>query len=290
MLTSYKKKEELNKDNLLSSGIKNMLMSAFYFSIVNVLVKLLKNIPSYEVALFRTIVSLIMSWMMIRSAGINPWGNNKRDLFIRGFFGTISLLLYFYTLQNMPLASAVTIQYLSPIFTTILATFILKEKTKPFHWLFFLISFCGVLFIKGFDTRLSSDMILLGLTSAFTSGIAYNFVRKLKDTDHPIVTVFYFPLVSVPVIVPYTLLHWTQPQGIEWLYLLFVGIFTQQAQVHMTKAYQSEKISIVSNFNYTGIIFALVMGYIVFGEGFNIYSIIGTIMIITGAILSSKYK
>lgn len=289
MLTSSKEIKE-DKNNLLSSGIKNMLMASFYFSIVNVLVKLLSNIPSYEVALFRTFISLIMSWMMIRQASINPWGNNKKDLLLRGFFGTISLLLYFYTLQNMPLASAVTIQYLSPIFTTILATFILKEKTKSLHWLFFLISFSGVLLIKGFDTRLSSEILSLGIISAFTSGMAYNFVRKLKDTDHPIVTVFYFPLVSVPIIAPYALFHWIQPHGIEWIYLILVGIFTQQAQVHMTKAYQSEKISIVSNFNYTGIIFALAMGYIVFGEGLNLYSIMGTIMIITGAILISKYK
>jgi drug/metabolite transporter (DMT)-like permease len=289
LLTSSKEIKE-DKNNLLSSGIKNMLMASFYFSIVNVLVKLLSNIPSYEVALFRTFVSLIMSWVMIRQAAINPWGNNKKDLLLRGFFGTISLLLYFYTLQNMPLASAVTIQYLSPIFTTILATFILKEKTKSLHWLFFLISFSGVLIIKGFDTRLSSEILFLGIISAFTSGMAYNFVRKLKDTDHPIVTVFYFPLVSVPIIAPYALFHWIQPYGIEWLYLILVGVFTQQAQVHMTKAYQSEKISIVANFNYTGIIFALGMGYIVFGEGLNVYSIMGTMTIITGAFLISKYK
>ena len=152
---------------------------------------------------------------------------------MRGIFGTTALLLFFYTLQNIPLASAVTLQYLSPIFTAIFAAIFLKEKMKMKQWLYFGISFFGVALIKGFDERISLTFMLIGICSAMFSGIAYTCIRQLKDTEHPLVVVLYFPMVSIPIMSVLSYLNWVPPKGSDWLYLLLMGIFTQIAQEYL---------------------------------------------------------
>lgn len=273
-----------------SQGVKYILLSTFFFSIMNVFVKKLSHLPSSEVSLFRSILPLIITFIMLKKAKINPWGNNKPLLIARGLFGTGGLLLYFYTLQKIPLANAVTIQYLSPIFSTLIATFIFKESTKPIQFFFFIISFSGILVIKSFDTSIPIDILALGIMSAFFSAIAYNIIRKLKDYDDPLVTVFYFTLVTVPLVGPYVLMNWVMPNPIDWLYILIVGIATQNAQVYMTKAYQSEKMAKVANLNYIGTIYAIFFGYFLFNESITISSLLGIFLIIIGSILSTIYK
>ncbi len=257
---------------------------------MNICVKKLTNIPSHEIVLFRALVSFLLSYASLKKHNINPWGNHKLYLILRGIFGTLGLLSFFYTIQKIPLATAVTIQYLAPIFSTILAIFILKEHTKIIQWFFFLISFSGVLIIKGFDTRISFFYLVVGVLSALFSGLAYNIIRKLKDFDDPLVAVFYFPLVTIPIIAPYTIMNWQQPYGFDWLYLLMVGILTQQAQFYMTKAYQSEQIAIVSNFSYLGTVYAIFFGYFLFGESIGIMSFTGIFLIMVGVLLSTKFK
>jgi len=274
----------------LSSGAKYILLSSFVFALVNVGVKFLKHIPAYEIVFFRGLVTLVIGYILIRKEKLNPWGNNKKLLLLRGAAGTIALILYFYTLQNMPLASAVTIQYLSPMFTIIIAGLILKEYAKPIQWLFFAVSFAGVLMIKGFDIRVTITELVVGIISALFSGLAYNFIRKLKDYDHPLVVVFYFPLVTVPIVGIYSLFNWIVPNLLDWLILILVGLGTTIAQIYMTMAYQSDRAANISNFNYIGTIYAIAFGYFLFGELLNFYGLIGIAMIIFGVIMCSQWE
>ena len=274
----------------ISPGIKYIFISVIFFALMNVGVKYLKPIPSHEIVFFRALVTLIAGYILIKRQKLNPWGKHKPYLIARGLTGTIALIIYFYTVQNMPLATAVTIQYLSPIFTIIIAGIFLKEPAKPVQWLFFILSFIGVLMLKGFDTRVSLLDLGLGIAAAFFAGLAYNFIRKLKDYDHPLVVVFYFPLVTVPIVGVYMMFHWVNPSPLDWLIMILVGIATTIAQIYMTKAYQAEKAANISNFNYLGTIFALAFGYFLFGELINLPGLIGIGLIIFGVIMSNRYN
>ena len=272
----------------ISPGIKYILLSTIFFALMNIGVKFLKHIPSAEIVFFRAFVTLIVGYILIRRKGLSPWGNNKKILLFRGIAGTIGLVLYFYTLQKMPLASAVTIQYLSPIFTILIAGFMLKETARPIQWLFFTISFAGVLLIKGFDMRISTVEMIIGVVAAICSGFAYNFIRKLKDYDDPLVVVFYFPLVTVPVVGIYTAFNWVMPGLWDWLILAMVGLATTIAQIFMTKAYQVDKAANISNYNYLGSIYALVLGYVIFDELIGIPALFGIGLIIFGVVMCSR--
>jgi len=72
------------------------------------------HIPAVEIVFFRSLVSLVLSYLILTKAKVSVWGNNRKVLISRGFTGAIALILYFITLQVIPLASAVTIQFLSP--------------------------------------------------------------------------------------------------------------------------------------------------------------------------------
>lgn len=275
---------------MFSKGVQYMLLSTLFFALMNVCVKLVPHIPAVEIIFFRSVISMVMSYLVLRRQQVNIWGTHKGLLITRGITGAIALILYFTTLQNIPLATAVTLQYLSPIFTTILGIFIVKEKVKPWQWIFFLVSFAGILVIEGVDVRISPFYLMIGVAGAAISGISYNVIRKLNTREHPLVIVFYFPMVALPFSGIYSLFEWVQPAGWDWAILLLVGIFTQLAQYYMTMSYQSEELSKVAHLNYIGIFYALLLGFIMFGETFTIGSYVGMALVLVGVILNIRYK
>ncbi|MBL6657099.1 MAG: DMT family transporter [Flavobacteriales bacterium] len=263
-----------------------MLGSTAAFALMQICVKFLPHIPAHELILFRSLISIVLSVAMLRHLNIPLLGNNRKVLLMRGIFGTSALLMFFYTLQNIPLASAVTLQYLSPIFTALFAAIFLKEKMHLKQWLFFGISFAGVAMIKGFDERISLTFMLIGICSAMFSGMAYTCIRRLKDSEHPLVVVLYFPLVAIPIMSVLSYFNWVTPQGTDWLYLLLMGLFTQVAQLLMTKGIQSGIANKMISLKYVGTIYALAIGYLVFGESYGLMSLIGIAMVIAGVVLN----
>lgn len=267
-----------------------MFISIFCFSLMNVFVKQLSHLPAMEVVFFRCIVSGLACLIGLRGTNANLLGNNHLLLFWRGASGTAALFCFFLTLQNVPLASGVTLSYLSPIFTTVIAIFWLGEQVRLIQWLFFVISFAGVFVIRGFDSNFPFIYFVTGIASGFFSAIAYNLVRSLKEREHPLVIVLHFQLVGIIAGFIYILFDWKTPQGIDWLYLLMTGILTQLGQVYLTKALQAERVSQVSIINYAGIIFALIFGSLIFQEVYDLQTLAGIALVIIGVVLSILFS
>ena len=267
-----------------------MLLAGIFFAMMNVSVKYIPHIPAIEIVWFRSVFSLIFTVIVLGKKKIPIFGNDKSSLITRGIVGSISLISFFYTLQRIPLASAVTMQYLSPIFTTILGVFILKEKVRPVQFLYFAMAFVGVLVIQGFDPRVDSLSAGMGLVSALAAGVAFNMIRKLKATEHPLVIVFYFPLVTLPIASVVIYFDWAIPVGLYWIILLWIGICTQSAQYFMTVAYQTGNLSRVSSLSYMGVLYGLFFGFFLFGETFPLVSYFGMALVLIGIFLNLKVK
>lgn len=276
----------------MNQGAKFMIISSFAFSLMHLCVKALPHIPVFELVFFRSIVSLVISYTMLKSRGVSIMGNNRKVLFARGIFGVTALTMFFITLQNIPLAGAVTIQYLSPIFTALFAVWLLKEKVQHKQWLFFGLSFLGVFLLKGFDVSglISYKYIFIGLASACFSGLAYNCIRLLRKTEHPLVVVFYFPLVATPIMGVLSYFQWVNPTGVDWLYLILLGIITQVAQIYMTKGIQSDTAGNIMIYKYVGVLFAFSYGYFFFGETYSFLSLFGIFLLLCGVLLNAWYK
>lgn len=266
-----------------------MLASTFFFSLMNVCIKQVGHIPEMEVVFVRCFVSMLLCFAIVYRDKLDWKGSNRKLLLARGIFGTTALYTFFITLRNMPLGTAVTIQYLSPVFTTIIAIFLLKEKVKPVQWIFFIISFIGVIVIKGFDNSFSTGMLLIGITSALASGFAYNMVRSLKEKEHPIVVVLHFQLIGAIFGGVFCIFTWQMPHGWDWFYLIMIGVLTQLGQINLTKALQLERIADVSIFNYLGVIYALIYGIVLFNEHYGWAAIMGIGLVLIGVLLNFFY-
>lgn len=274
----------------LSQGVRYMLMATFTFTVMKVCVKLVPHIPAIEIILFRSVISMAISLYFLTRQRVVVWGNNKPVLIGRGLAGATALVIYFSLLQQIPLATASTLQYLAPIFTAVLGIFIVGEKVKNVQWIFFAMSFAGILVIQGFDPRISSIHVVMGITASLFMGLAYNFIRKLKTDEHPLVIIFYFPLVMLPISAIWSSFVWVQPVGWDWLVLILVGISTQIAQFFMTKAYQQEELNKISILTYVGIIYSLLFGYFLFDENYNLITYGGMALVLSGVILNVLWK
>jgi len=278
------------KRTLLSEGVRAMFFSTIAFALANVFVKQVSHLPAMEIVMFRCLVGAAFCFYGLRKANADWRGSSRKLLFLRGLFGTTALYFFFVTVQNIPLASAMTIQYLSPIFTTIIAIFILKESVKPLQWIFYAIAFSGVLFIERFDTRISLFFLIIGIFSAFCSGVAYNLVRSLRGREHPLTVVLHFQIVGLVVGLLFTLFNWKTPAGWDWIYLFLIGGFSQLGQIFLTRALQKEKAASVAIINYSGLIYGLLFGWLIFSEVQQLESLAGMFLVVCGVVLSVVYS
>jgi len=273
-----------------NNGVFYMVLATMFFAVMNIMVKYIPRIGAVEIVFFRSVVSFVMSYIILRQKKISVWGNNKKWLIIRGIAGSAGLLFFFATIKMMPLGSAIALQYMSPVFTSLLGIFIAKEKVRSLQWLFFALAFVGVVAIQGFDSRITSTQVIIGIAGALAAGLAYNSIRKLKDSDHPLVIIFYFPLVTIPVTSVYLITNWLTPSFFELCILIGIGVATQFAQYFLTKAYQSDVLSKIASIQYIGIVFALAAGYLIFDETYDFNSGLGIMIIILAVILNVWYK
>lgn len=278
-----------NDSTFITEGVRSMFLSTLAFSMANVFVKQVSHIPVMEIVFFRCLIGVSFCYLGLRRARADWRGSNRTSLALRGIFGTTALYFFFLTLQNIPLASAMTIQYLSPIFTTIIAIFLLRESVKLLQWLFYAIAFSGVLFIEQFDARVSLFFLFVGIVSAFCSGMAYNLVRSLREKEHPLTVVLHFQMTGLIAGLAFTLFDWQTPRGADWFYLILVGVFSQLGQIFLTNALQKEKAASVAIVNYSGLIYGLLIGWFVFGEAQGLESIIGMLLVVCGVVLSIVY-
>jgi drug/metabolite transporter (DMT)-like permease len=272
------------------TGVQFMLISVFFFAMMNASAKYLHHIPVHELVFFRSLVVCAVSFYFIKKLHLPVAGNNRKWLLIRGISGLTALLLFFMTLKKLPLASATSLQYLSPIFTVIFAVWLNHQKVRSIQWVYFLIAFVGVLLIKGFDDRVDVSYVLLGVLSSIVSGFAYNSIIRLRNSDHPYTIVIHLTFVSIPVTAIWSFFDFLMPVGWDWFWLLFMGLCTQIAQYYATKALISGKADQVTPWNYIGAVFSLVIGYLVFDESISWLSVAGIALIVFALVLNSRLR
>lgn len=264
-----------------------MIISTLAFAGVNTIIKYLDRFGEFQLVFFRSIVSLIITIVQLRLLRISPWGVNKPVLFLRGLAGVVALMMGFVLIKNVPLGTAITLNYLSPIFTAFIAVFWLKERIKTFQWFYLLICVVGVALLKLGEISLTLEMLLLGLGASALAGLAYNCVRVCKETDHHLVVVFYFPFVSTPIALVCLFLfqEWFWPSWWEWGVIILLGALTQVAQITLTKALQFDKAANATILKYLGVVHAFVIGWFFFGERITWQSGLGVVIVLFGIVM-----
>ena len=216
-----------------------LVFASLFFSLMTVCVKKINEaIPIYELVFFRSVFSLIITSIIIKKKKINPWGKNKGLLIVRGLLGTIALMCIFYSIRNMPLSISTVIQYTYPIFISIFAVFLIKEKINFNLILALFIGWFGILIILNPYHSISYEIdkfaIFIAFTGAITTSLAYISVKKLSKQEDIFIIIKYFPLISVITLFPIVYLNWITPQTNDLIWIIGIGIFTQVGQTFLT--------------------------------------------------------
>jgi len=268
-----------------------MGLAAVFFSLMSVLVKLAgHHLPAQEIVLARVVVTLVISFGLVRRAGLSPWGTDRRRLALRGLLGTTALAGYYWTLTRMPLAEATTIFYSNPILTALLAVGLLGERIRPSGWIALGLGFAGVIVVARptavfGGAGLDPLAVAVSLGAACMSAFVYVTVRKLAQTEHPLVIVFYFPMVALPLVIPWAAPVLVWPHGADWLVLAGVGASTQIAQVFMTMGLKAEQAGRATTVGYLQVALAMLWGLVLFGERPGALALVGAGMIVGGTII-----
>lgn len=278
------------KNIILTPGIRSMLLATLAFTIMQVLVKELKHFHVFEIVFFRSMVTALFCITYLRHKGISLLGTQRKWLALRAICGIISMTLFFATIQRMPLGASVSLKYLAPIFAAIFAVVFLHEKIKLLQWLCFAVALIGVFLLKGFDTRIDTLSLLMGITGAVFVGLVFVLIRRIGEGEHSLVIVNYF-MFSAAVLSGITMIpFWQNPTFYEWLLLLSMGVVGYFGQVYMTKAFQLEPASRIAPFKYMGLVYSLLVGFFWFGESYTWLSLLGILLIIGSMFLNLLLK
>ncbi|WP_371824123.1 DMT family transporter [Lutibacter sp. A80] len=273
-----------------STAIFYMIFSVIAFSLMNAVVKYLNDFSAYQIVFFRSIGTLFFTVPLILKAKIPILGNNKKLLLLRGLAGVVSLTCFFQSLNYLAVGTAVSLRYTSPIFAAIFALIFLNEKIKPIQWFLFLVAFVGVLIIKGFGVDVNSIGLMFVLLSAISLGVIFVVIRKIGATESPLVIINYFMVMAFVFGGIMSVNYWKNPNLIEWLLLLSLGVFGYIGQLYMTKALQAHETNVIAPLKYLEVVFMIVIGAFWFGEIYNLWTLLGIALILTGLVYNIYLK
>ena len=265
----------------MSQGIRYILFATLAFAVMNVMAKELSDFHPLQVVFFRAIGTWIFIFPFMVKHKIPIKGKNVKALLSRGIVGVLSLVCFFIAVQRIPLGSAISIRYLGPIFGAVMAYYWLREKVNWMQWLSFVVAFSGVILLKGFDIRIDYISLSLLLISAVLVGGVFVLIRYLSDKEHYLTIINYFMMCSLALSLCF-MQHWRLPIGEEWYSVCGIGIFGLIGQIYMTRAFETEETSVLAPFKYMELIYAIIMGYIMFGETYELLPMMGIILIIGG--------
>ena len=271
------------KEKKKAIAVIYILLSALFFSLMNMFVRLSGDLPSVQKSFFRNLVSLAFAAAILKREG--AWFSGKREniryLLLRSAAGTLGILCNFYAVDHLVLADASMLNKMSPFLAIVFSYLILKEKIRLPQALIVGCAFAGsLLIIKPTEAVFHSPAALIGLLGGLGAGIAYTYVRVLgtKGEKGPFV-VFVFSAFSCAVTLPYLLLYFQPMSRGQLLSLLLAGLSAAGGQFSITAAYFHAPAKEISVYDYSQILFSAVLGFFVFGQIPDVLSWTGYVII-----------
>ncbi|PLY11577.1 MAG: EamA family transporter [Arcobacter sp.] len=271
-----------------------MLISALLGALNGAVAKLLsQSIDPLEIVFYRNLLGFIIILLTLKKFSVTIDTSKLHLLFLRGFFGAVAMVLFFYTIATIPLGEAVVLNKTSPFFVTILAYYLMKETISLRTFFALIIGFLGVIFImKPFGIEISLEHIL-GVLGGFFAAAAYATIKRIKDIYDARVIMLSF--MGVGMIIPLILSIFTPLVTLQlytnpmiWLLLGLMAVISTTSQWFLTRAYSISKASIIGVVSYANIPFAIGFGVMLGDLMPDMYTFIGIVLIVVGGILVSR--
>ena len=272
----------------ISKGVKYMMIATLAFSVMGALIKQVSHLHIVQIVFFRSFITAATCTAILTKKKISLIGSNQFLLILRAILGLISMTLFFITIQRIPYGASVTLRYLAPFFSIILAVWLLKEKANWMQWIFFVLAIIGVFIMKGFDTRIDNLSLFYSITSAVLVAGVFVTIKKIGNREHPLLIINYFMGITTILSGILLFFYWKPLNSYELTMLVLVGVMGYFGQRFMTMSLQMESIVNVAPFKYLELVYAFAIGYFIFGEGYSWMSLIGICCILIAVIANFK--
>ena len=275
-------------------GIVYIILSAFCFAFMNMFVLMAGGLPSVQKSFFRNFVAAVFAFAILLKDRV-PFRCRRGNLvylLLRAGFGTLGILCNFYAIDHLVLADASMLNKMSPFFAVLFSFLILKEKVTAPQALIVAGAFAGSMFVVK-PTFSNMDLVpsVIGLIGGICAGAAYTMVRKLGENGErgPFI-VFFFSMFSCMVTAPWLIFDFHPMTPGQLAALLMAGLSAAGGQFSITAAYTYAPAREISVYDYSQIIFAAFLGFVVFGQVPDMLSWLGYGIICTMAVVMFLYN
>ena len=275
-------------------GIVYIILSAFCFAFMNMFVRMAGGLPSVQKSFFRNFVAAVFAFAILLKDRV-PFRCRRGNLvylLLRAGFGTLGILCNFYAIDHLVLADASMLNKMSPFFAVLFSFLILKEKVTAPQALIVAGAFAGSMFVVK-PTFSNMDLVpsVIGLIGGICAGAAYTMERKLGENGErgPFI-VFFFSMFSCMVTAPWLIFDFHPMTPGQLAALLMAGLSAAGGQFSITAAYTYAPAREISVYDYSQIIFAAFLGFVVFGQVPDMLSWLGYGIICTMAVVMFLYN
>lgn len=279
MFDSYFKKINRLSGNL--RGVLLMFVATICFSVMHALIRYMSaELHPFELAFFRNIFGLLVVIPWFMRYGLKPLKTKRLGLHaLRAGINAMAMLMFFYAVSITPLADVAALSFTAPIFATVLAILILGEVVGFRRWCAILFGFCGTLVLLRPGLEVVSDGQLLVVASASFWACALIVIKILGRTESSVTIITYLILLMAPLSAIPAAMVWSTPSFQQLGVMAAMGVLGTFGQLLMTQALKEGDTNAVMPLDFLKMIWAVLLGFFVFGEVPGIFTWVGGAMI-----------
>ena len=269
-------------------GILFIVISAFFYSLMSLFVRLAGDLPTFQKAFFRNVVAALFGAALLLKSGSFKWKKGSLPALLgRSIAGTVGILCNFYAIDHMNISDASILNKLAPFASIVFSIWVLGEKPSWKDLLLVGVAFAGALFVVKPSLDIFQSLpALVGVVGGLSAGLAYTFVRKLgTHGERTAVIVFFFSAFSCVSMLPMAILEYEPMTFAQVGFLLLAGLSAGGAQFAVTKAYTFAPAKEVSVYDYSQVLFAAVWGILFLSQFPDWWSLVGYVVIIGAAVI-----
>jgi len=263
-----------------------LVSGGFIFTSNSAMIRLLSaEVESVQTAFFRAFFSVLLLAPMILTGRVKPWQSQRiQGHFWRTAMGTTSMVLGFYAVSMLPLADATALAFSQPLFSVVLAALVLREKVRWRRWSATIVGFIGVLVMVRPGSGSLQPGAAVALLNALASATSILLVRRLSDSEKPLMILTQFALFSTLLLAGPAIWFWKWPSAWGWALAIGVSISATIGQYFWVQAFAVGEMSAVAPFDYLRLPFAVFVGWMIWSEMPVIWTYVGAVIVIASAL------
>ncbi len=279
-------------DTLTLRAAATAVMASFLFAAMGATIKIASHRLDNEMVVFlRNLIGLLLILPLIGRMGLARIRTRRPGMhLLRSLTGLSAMYCFFYALSHLNLAEAMLLNYSAPLFIAVIAVLWLDERITRDLFVALLFGFAGIALILKPDTGIFAPAALIGSLAGLFAGIAMVSIRRMSDSEPPLRIVFYFSLIATLVSAIPLIWHWQTPTRDTLAIMLLAGLFATGGQILLTRSYSLAPASRVGPYIYTSVVFAALLGWLLWRETLDGWALLGAILVSCSGILAMRRK